>query len=94
MAGMRQANLVDSLALCDFLAWLEDITSSAQSPAGGGAGSSDPDPCGVVADPPKVLNEATLANYLDRIRAAAEGCKGLSFSTISGIGKLASFSGQ
>ncbi|VDN10515.1 unnamed protein product [Dibothriocephalus latus] len=70
LAGMRQTNLVDSLALCDFLAWLKDITSPAQSPAGDGAASSDP--CGVVADPP-------------RIRAAAEGCKGLSFATISGI---------
>uniref|UniRef100_A0A183T986 Xaa-Pro aminopeptidase 1 n=1 Tax=Schistocephalus solidus TaxID=70667 RepID=A0A183T986_SCHSO len=94
LAGMRQSNLVDSLALCDFLAWLEDIKNPAQSPADSacdvGAGSSDLDhsvfnPCGVIADPPKVLNEATLANYLDRIRTAAEGCKGLSFSTISAI---------
>ncbi|BHF57538.1 hypothetical protein SprV_0100048000 [Sparganum proliferum] len=93
LAGMRQANLVDSLALCDFLAWLDDVTNLAHASTdagrdGGGASDlnlSTVTASAVVADPPKVLNEATLADYLDRIRSAAEGCRGLSFSTISAV---------
>ncbi|VDD78261.1 unnamed protein product [Mesocestoides corti] len=77
--GMRIANLVDSLALCDFLAWLDDVSQ---------AGKMDPTavtPCDVPGvSPPTSLNEASLAAYLDAIRLTSDGCHGLSFPTIPG----------
>ncbi|KAM7540089.1 hypothetical protein Aperf_G00000037020 [Anoplocephala perfoliata] len=77
--GMRLANLVDSLALCDFLAWLEDVAQ---------CGGMDPravTPCDIPgAEPPQNATEASLAAYLNQIRCAADGCLGLSFSTIPG----------
>ncbi len=80
-AGMRLANLVDSLALCDFLAWLEDVAER------GGMDPSAVPPCDVEGlEPPKSMTEASVMAYLDRIRQAADGCLGLSFSTIPGAG--------
>lgn len=81
--GMRLANLVDSLALCDFLAWLEDVAQ---------CGGMDPRavaPCDIPGvEPPQCATEASLAAYLNHIRYAADGCLGLSFSTIPGAGKF------
>lgn len=79
--GMRFAGIVDSLALCDFLAWLDDMVQ---------CGKMDPNavsPCDAAGvDPPMIANEASLAAYLDAIRLAADGCLGLSFPTIPGAG--------
>ncbi|VUZ53129.1 unnamed protein product [Hymenolepis diminuta] len=77
--GIRLAILVDSLALCDFLAWLEDVAQN------GGMNPRAVVPCNVEGvEPPQCATEASLAMYLDKIRSAAEGCLGLSFSTIPG----------
>lgn len=81
--GMRLANLVDSLVLCDFLAWLEDVALN------GGMNPRAVFPCSVEGvEPPEISTEASLAGYLDKIRSAADGCLGLSYSTISGAGKI------
>ncbi|VDK33680.1 unnamed protein product [Taenia asiatica] len=77
--GMRLSNLVDSLAVCDFLAWLEDVAES------GGMDPTAVAPCDLLGvEPPKVATEASLAAYLNEIRLAADGCLGLSFATIPG----------
>ncbi|CDS41028.1 xaa pro aminopeptidase [Echinococcus multilocularis] len=77
--GMRLSNLVDSLALCDFLAWLEDVAES------GGMDPTAVTPCDVPGvEPPKVVTEASVTAYLNEIRLAADGCLGLSFPTIPG----------
>lgn len=79
--GMILANLVDSLALCDFLAWLEDVAEN------GAMHPSTVAPCDVEGlEPPKSMTEASVMHYLDGIRLAADGCLGRSFSTIAGAG--------
>lgn len=81
--GIRLANFVDSLALCDFLAWLEDVAQK------GGMNPRAVVPCNVEGvEPPQRATEASLAMYLDKIRSATDGCLGLSFSTIPGAGKI------
>lgn len=84
LVGMREANLTDSLVLCDFLAWLEDVAQTATGPQALLQPSACT-PCGPV-DPPKEATEATLSAYLDRMRKSTEGCLGLSFDTIPGAG--------
>ncbi|KAL5962811.1 putative Xaa-Pro aminopeptidase P [Taenia solium] len=77
--GMRLSNLVDSLAVCDFLAWLEDVAEF------GGMDPTAVAPCDLLGvEPPKVATEASVAAYLNEIRLAADGCLGLSFATIPG----------
>lgn len=79
--GMRLSNLVDSLAVCDFLAWLEDVAES------GGMDPAAVAPCDLLGvEPPKIATEASVAAYLNAIRLAADGCLGLSFPTIPGAG--------
>ncbi|VDM30665.1 unnamed protein product [Hydatigera taeniaeformis] len=81
--GMRLSNLVDSLAVCDFLSWLEDVAES---------GKMDPTvvaPCDLLGvEPPKIATEASVAAYLNAIRISADGCLGLSFPTIPGAAML------
>lgn len=77
--GIRLAHFADSLALCDFLAWLEDVAQN------GGMNPRAVVPCNLEGvEPPQRATEASLAIYLDKIRNRVDGCLGLSFSTISG----------
>lgn len=82
LLGSRRANLIDSVVLCDFLAWLEEV--AAQATDDGALRTAGCLPCHGCATMPETLDEVTVGSYLDQLRGAAEGFVSLSFPTISG----------
>ncbi|VDP87878.1 unnamed protein product [Echinostoma caproni] len=93
--GIRQAHLEDSLVLCDFFAWLEQVSETnglvepeSESPPETPLDGRTCEPAGnPPLDPPEKLTESSAGEYLDRLRSQAPGFVSLSFSTIFGAGK-------
>ncbi|KAF8561869.1 hypothetical protein P879_09128 [Paragonimus westermani] len=87
LEGIRQAHLVDSLVLCDYLAWLDEIAEQNRA-SNANSGSMRGDLCDAAGLPslpaPEHLTEASAATYLDALRLQSTNCIGHSFATISG----------
>ncbi|KAF6767959.1 hypothetical protein AHF37_06609 [Paragonimus kellicotti] len=87
LEGIRQAHLVDSLVLCDYLAWLDEIAdrNRASHVYSGPMRGDLCDAAGLPALPaPEHLTEASAASYLDALRLQSTNCISQSFTTISG----------
>ncbi|CAL8095740.1 unnamed protein product [Calicophoron daubneyi] len=96
LTGIRVAHVKDSLVLCDFLAWLENVAEVNQGALSderneGLSRSSDSPLNGKLCEPagqpplapPESLTELSLADYINKLRAQADGFVSLSFETIS-----------
>lgn len=93
LSGIRTAHIEDSLVLCDFLAWLEQVAEANRSVKPESGDNEIPlngrlcDPAGnPPLEPPEILTESSAAEYLDQLRSQAPGFVSLSFKTIFGAG--------
>lgn len=76
--NMKEFFLMDSVAMVKFMYWLETRKMALASSMGGGRYLKD--------ENNYIISEGLAASYLDNLRAAIPGFKGLSFPTISAYG--------
>jgi len=76
--NMREFFLMDSVAMVKFMYWLDCRKAALASSMGGGRYLKN--------EQNYIISEGLAASYLDNLRAAIPGFKGLSFPTISAYG--------